>query len=70
MARLKPNDIRKLTPPERQKKLQDLYNELTSTRIQLVTGGGTENPHKTKGVKKAIARVLTIEREIELEGSK
>jgi large subunit ribosomal protein L29 len=67
---LKPNDIRKLTPPERQKKLQELYNELTNTRIQLVTGGGTENPHKIKGVKKAIARVLTVEREIELEGSK
>lgn len=70
MARLKPNDFRKLTQAERQKKLQELYNELTNTRIELSTGGGTQNPHKIKGVRKAIARALTIEREIELEGSK
>ncbi|RDE12652.1 MAG: 50S ribosomal protein L29 [Candidatus Thorarchaeota archaeon] len=70
MARLKSADIRKLTPPERQKKLQELYNELTNARIELATGGGTQNPHKIKGVRKAIARVLTIEHEIELEGSK
>jgi large subunit ribosomal protein L29 len=67
---LKPNDIRKLTRAERQKKLQELYGEITDTRIQLATGAGTQNPHKIKGVRKAIARVLTIEREIELEGSK
>jgi large subunit ribosomal protein L29 len=70
MPRLKPDDIRKLTPPERQKKLEELYNELTRVRIEFATGGGTQNPHKIRGVRKAIARALTIEHEFESEGAK
>ncbi len=68
MARLTPKDIRKLTPPERQKKLEDLYNELTNVRIQLATGGGTDNPHRTRSVRKAIARVKTVQHEEEMGG--
>ncbi|MHA1904668.1 MAG: 50S ribosomal protein L29, partial [Candidatus Thorarchaeota archaeon] len=67
MARLTAQDIRNLTPQERQKRLEELYNELTSIRIELATGGGTENPYKTRAVKKAIARILTINREEEME---
>ncbi|MHA1934847.1 MAG: 50S ribosomal protein L29 [Candidatus Thorarchaeota archaeon] len=67
MARLTAQDIRNLTPQERQKRLDELYNELTSIRIELATGGGTENPYKTRAVKKAIARILTINREEEME---
>ena len=69
MARLTAQDIRNLTPQERQKRLNELYNELTSIRIELATGGGTENPYKTRAVKKAIARILTINREEEMEVS-
>ena len=65
MPTLTPSDIRNLTSTERQKKLEDLYNELSSIRIQIATGGGTENPYKTRNVKKAIARILTIQREEE-----
>ncbi len=67
MARLTAKDIRKLTPAERQKKLEDLYNELSEIRIQLATGGGTENPFRIRNVKRAIARLLTIESEMERE---
>ncbi len=67
MARLTAKDIRSLTKEERKKKLDDLYDELSSIRIQLATGGGTENPYKIRGVKRAIARLLTIQREMELE---
>ena len=67
MPQLTAKDIRKLTPTERKKKLEELYNELSSIRIELTTGGGTENPYKTRAVKRAIARILTIEREAELE---
>ncbi|MBD3404882.1 MAG: 50S ribosomal protein L29 [Candidatus Lokiarchaeota archaeon] len=59
-------DIRKLTPAERQKKLEELYDELASERISLATGGGTENPYRTRIIKKAIARILTVQREEEL----
>ncbi|MFW9908284.1 MAG: 50S ribosomal protein L29 [Candidatus Thorarchaeota archaeon] len=66
MPQLTPQDIRKLTPTERKKKLAELYNELTTIQVELTTGGGTDNPYKTRAVKKAIARILTIEREEEL----
>jgi len=69
MPQLTPQDIRKLTPSERRKKLRELYNELSSIRVDLATGGGTENPYRTRAVKKAIARILTIEHEDELEVS-
>jgi large subunit ribosomal protein L29 len=66
MARLTPQDIRKLTPNERKKRLQELYDELSSVRIDLATGGGMDNPYRMRAIKKAIARILTIQREEEL----
>lgn len=69
MARLTAKDIRELTPAERKKKLDELYNEMSSIRIELATGGGTENPYKIRAVKRAIARILTVEREEEMEAS-
>ncbi|MGY5861047.1 MAG: 50S ribosomal protein L29 [Candidatus Thorarchaeota archaeon] len=67
MARLTAKDIRKLNPAERQKKMDELFNELTSVRIQIATGGGSENPYQTRAIKRAIARILTIQREEELK---
>ncbi len=69
MSGLNAKDIRKLTPTERQKKLEELYNEMSSIRIESATGGGTQNPYKIRNVRKAIARILTINREEELEAS-
>ncbi len=69
MSSLNAKEIRKLTPAERQKKLEELYNEMSSIRIESATGGGTENPYKIRNVRKAIARILTIMREEELEAS-
>ncbi len=62
---MKPRDIRRLTSAEREKRLAELYNELSSIRIQTATGGGTENPYRAKNVRKSIARILTIKREEE-----
>ena len=70
MARLGATEIRELTPAERQKKLKELYNEMSSIRVEAATGGGTENPYKIRNVRRAIARILTIQREEELEASK
>ncbi|MEE8182218.1 MAG: 50S ribosomal protein L29 [Candidatus Thorarchaeota archaeon] len=67
MARLTARDIRKLNPAERQKKMDELFNELTSVRIQIATGGGSENPYQIRAIKRAIARILTIQREEELK---
>ncbi|TFG33260.1 50S ribosomal protein L29 [Candidatus Thorarchaeota archaeon] len=70
MAGLSTKEIRKLTPAERQKKLEELYNEMSSIRVDVATGGGTENPYKIRNVRKAISRILTIQREEELEVTK
>jgi len=69
MARLTPKDIRDLTPIERQKRLEELYDEMSSIRVEVATGGGTENPYRIRNVRRAIARILTIQREEELEAS-
>jgi len=60
---LNAKEIRKLTPAERQKKLEELYNEMSSIRIETATGGGTENPYRIRNVRKAISRILTIQHE-------
>ncbi|MCK4567494.1 MAG: 50S ribosomal protein L29 [Candidatus Thorarchaeota archaeon] len=70
MAGLSATEIRELTPAERQKKLKELYTEMSSIRVESSTGGGTENPYKIRNVRRAIARILTIQREEELEASK
>ncbi|MFX1481657.1 MAG: 50S ribosomal protein L29 [Promethearchaeota archaeon] len=69
MPGLNAKEIRKLTYTERQKKLDELYNEMSRIRIESATGGGTENPYKIRQVRRAIARILTINREEELEVS-
>jgi ribosomal protein L29 len=69
MARLTIKDIRKLTVAERKKKLDELYDEMSRIRIESATGGGTENPYKIRAVKKAIARILTIQHLEELEAT-
>jgi large subunit ribosomal protein L29 len=70
MAKLTAKDIRELTSVERQKRLEELYNEMSSIRVEVATGGGTENPYRIRSVRRAIARILTIQREEELEESK
>ncbi|MGV9103508.1 MAG: 50S ribosomal protein L29 [Promethearchaeia archaeon] len=70
MARLTTQDIRNLTPEERKRRLEDLYDQLSSLRIEVATGGGTENPYQIRKVKKTIARILTVQREEELGGSR
>ena len=69
MPGLNAKEIRKLTPAERQKKLEELYNEMSSIRIESATGGGTENPYRIRNVRKAIDRILTIQHEEEMEES-
>lgn len=69
MPGLNAKEIRKLTPAERQKKLEELYNEMSTIRIESATGGGTENPYRIRNVRKAITRILTIQHEEELRSS-
>jgi len=63
---LKPDEIRKMSPEERMRKLRELRAELIKLRTQAYLGTLT-NVGRIKQVRKDIARILTIMREEELK---
>ncbi|MBE7060773.1 MAG: 50S ribosomal protein L29 [Ruminococcaceae bacterium] len=63
---MKANEIRELSKEELELKLKDLKQELFNMRFQHATNQ-LDNPMKMVEVKKTIARVKTILREIEIE---
>ena len=62
---MKVNEIRDLNPDERTEKLKSLKEELFNLRFQKATGQ-LENPMRIREVKRSIAQVKTIQREVEL----
>ena len=63
---MKASEIRALSADERAKKLAELKEELFNLRFQQAINQ-LENPMRIKAVKKDIARILTVERAIELD---
>ncbi len=63
---LKPDDIRKMSPEERIKKLNELREELIKLRLKAEMGT-LENPGAIRAIRKTIARILTIMHEEELK---
>ena len=61
-------EIRELTLPELNKKLAELKEELINLRFQLAINQ-LDNPTRINAVKKDIARVKTVIREIEIKDS-
>jgi large subunit ribosomal protein L29 len=60
MAILRIKEIKGMTPAEREKRLEELRAELTRARA-LRTGGGTiESPGRIREIRRAIARILTV----------
>jgi large subunit ribosomal protein L29 len=57
-------ELRQLTGPELSEKANQLVQELFNLRFQLGTGR-LENPMQIRKTKRAIARVKTIQRQIE-----
>ncbi|NLX76965.1 MAG: 50S ribosomal protein L29 [Clostridiaceae bacterium] len=62
---MKTSELREKSIAELNQELQDLKNELFKLRFQHATNQ-LDNPMKLKSVKKDIARVKTIIREMEL----
>lgn len=67
MGGLKVKDLRKISKEERASKLEELKAELLKLRAAFALGSIPENPSRMKVVRRAIARILTIEREEELK---
>jgi large subunit ribosomal protein L29 len=59
---LSADEIRKMSPEDRRKLLQELRLELIKLRAQ-ASMGTLDKPHKIKLTRKNIARILTVERE-------
>ena len=63
---MKVNDIRNMSAAEMEQKVSGLKEELFNLRCQLATGQ-LENPMRIREVKKTIARIKTVQREVELK---
>ncbi|MFX1319859.1 MAG: 50S ribosomal protein L29 [Promethearchaeota archaeon] len=63
MPLLKMNEIRNMTPVERERKLDELRAELAKQRAAMMSGAGMENPGVIRGIRKNIARILTVNTE-------
>ena len=65
---MKANEIKKLSPAELDAKLLELKDELFKLRFQQAINQ-LDNPMRISAVKKDIARVKTVIRDIELHGN-
>ena len=65
---MKASEIKALSAEQRAKKLAELKEELFKLLFQQAINQ-LENPMRIKAVKKDIARIMTVERAIELENA-
>jgi len=61
IVRLK--DVRAMPPEDRRKRLTELRTELMRLKTMIKAGGAVENPGRIRELRKAVARILTIESE-------
>ena len=59
---MKAKEICQMSDAEMDKRMKELKSELFNLRFQLATGQ-LDNPMRIKGVKKDIARIMTITKE-------
>ena len=63
MAILHPEEIRDMTPAEREVELDELETELLNSRAVQAAGGAPEDPGRIGELRRTIARLKTIRRE-------
>lgn len=61
MAILHTEEIRDMTPPERQAELEELETELLNANAIKAAGGAPENPGRLGELRRTIARIKTIQ---------
>ena len=64
MAILRTNEIRTMTIEERADELENLNNELVRERALTSAGGAPENPGRIGEIRRTIARIKTIQHEL------
>jgi len=63
MAVLHPEEIRDMTPAEREAELEEFETELLNAKAVQAAGGAPEDPGRISELRKAVARIKTIQRE-------
>ncbi|MFB6105840.1 MAG: 50S ribosomal protein L29 [Halobacteriaceae archaeon] len=63
MTILHPEEIRDMTAAEREAELDDLETELLNAKAVKAAGGMPEDPGRFRELRRAIARLKTIQRE-------
>jgi large subunit ribosomal protein L29 len=63
MAILHVEEIRDMTPAERQAELEEIETELLNEKALKAAGGAPENPGRIGELGRTIARIKTIQRE-------
>ena len=66
MALLKASELRAMTPEVRAEKLREIRDELMHERGLGAMGGAPASPGKIRALRKNIARILTVQREMEI----
>jgi large subunit ribosomal protein L29 len=63
MAILYPEEIRDMTPAEREAELEELETELLNAKAIQAAGGAPDDPGRVSELRRTIARIKTIQRE-------
>jgi large subunit ribosomal protein L29 len=63
MTILHTEEVRDMTPAEREAELDELQTELLNAKAAIATGGAPENPGRIKEMRRTIARIKTIQQE-------
>jgi len=56
-------DIREMSSEDREKRVMELRTELLRLKTMVKAGGAIDNPARIRELRKAIARILTVENE-------
>jgi large subunit ribosomal protein L29 len=63
MTLLHPEEVRDMTPAERENELEELQTELLNADAVQAAGGAPDNPGRISELRRAIARIKTIQNE-------
>ncbi|KAB7515688.1 50S ribosomal protein L29 [Halosegnis rubeus] len=63
MAILHVEEIRDMTPAEREAEIEELRTELLNAKAVQAAGGAPDNPGRTKELRRTIAQIKTIQAE-------
>ena len=65
MVILRPDEIRDMNLEEMRAKLRELRSELARERAVAASGGSLENPGRIRELRRTIARILSIMKEVQ-----